>query len=158
VGYRERQRAKLNRGRREREQDVSRTRREWLNEQKNNPPFAELLAALGSSIEKLALRAEKTEVRKWGAKRGPPFDPARGLRDASVANAVRYARDAGQSYEDAIDAGVTVLRQWGSGASSRKTVEAIVAGQRKMAARDPADIEADLEQANAKLREYGLDV
>jgi hypothetical protein len=112
MSYKARQRAKRNRERRERQQGLARTRREWLDEQRNNPSFAELLAALGSSTEKLALLAEKPEARKWGSKRGPRCDPARDLRDASVANAVKNARDAGRSYEVAIDAGVTALRQW----------------------------------------------
>jgi hypothetical protein len=158
VSYKNRQRAKRNREWRERQEDLMRRRREWLDEQRNNPFFAELVAALGSSTEKLTLLAEKPEVLKSGAKRGPRFDPAGGLRDAFVANAVENARDAGRSHKDAIVAGLAVLREWGSGASSQKTVEAIVTGQRKPAARNPADIKDYLERNKAKLREWGLDV
>jgi hypothetical protein len=93
---------------------------------------------------------------KTGAerKRGPRYDPARPLLDYWVASAVADARDAGQSYEEAIAAGVAALRRCGSGASSPKTVEAIVTRHRKLMARDPADIE----RAKTKLREYGLDI
>jgi hypothetical protein len=153
VSYKARQRAAAKGERLAREQGRARTRREWLS-QENNPALAELLAALGSSVEALRRLAEKPEARHWGARRGPRHDPARILTHALVANAFENARLSGRSHEEAMAAGVTALRQSGSGASSPKTVEAIVTSVRKIPA--PADIEADREKAKAVLREYGL--
>jgi hypothetical protein len=149
VSHRAREDAKLNRERRERKRELPRRRREWLDEQGNNPLFAPLLATLGSSVEGLRKLTEKPEAPEWGS-RGPRRDPVRDIfRDALVAGAVENARTAGQSPKDAIAAGVAALRQSGSGASSEKMVEAIMARRRKA---------VGVDRAKAVLRAYGLDV
>jgi hypothetical protein len=149
MNFQARQQAKLNRKRRERERE----REEFLCAHASNPAFHDLKAAMNAGLADRPPVVRPAGRLGWGA-RGPRYDPARVLRDALVAFAVESALSAGRPYEEAIAAGVTALRQRSSGASSPKTVEAILTKQRRLRASG----RADLANAQRVLREYGLDV
>jgi hypothetical protein len=152
VSCKARRTAQANRERRERQRDISRSRmrREWLGRE-NDPALGFLLAA---ALYKLAGKPE----RRQGRQRGPRFDPTQPLKDYLVASAVEDARRSGQSHKEAIDAGIAVLRRCGSGASSPKSIEAMMTRRRKTAALTPDALRRRHEQAKARLRDYGLDV
>lgn len=87
----------------------------------------------------------RSDGRRYG-------DPARALRNYKVELLYRSARAAGWSYKDAIALGAKELRQPGTGASSPKLVEAIIAKRRL-----PADSRLlDAGEVEAKAREHGM--
>jgi hypothetical protein len=121
VGYRERQRAKLNREARERERE----RRERNAADPGSIALDAMLAAIGWP---------STE-HKFGT-RGPRSDPdgmLTDIRDLHIARLTLSARAAGWPYQAALALGAKALSRSGiGGASSPKTVEAIVARRRRV--------------------------
>jgi hypothetical protein len=157
VSYEARQKAKLNRERRDRQDE----REEWLRANANNPVFLEIKAAInGWSWEhggfKDFLQAHASDPlspkrRQWGARRGPTFNPARLVRDIKVELLYRSARAAGWSHKASIALGAKELLQPGTGASSPKLVEAIIVKQRL-----PEGTLLSAAQVEEMARQYGI--
>jgi hypothetical protein len=128
VSSRERQRAKLNRARREQSAGLT--------------ELDAMLAEIGWPTG-----------RGWGS-RGPRGDPLLDVRDFHVATLVMSARAAGVSYEAALKLGARALASSGiGGASSTKTVEAILARRRRLLDRTTLMPSEAVETA---ARKYGM--
>jgi hypothetical protein len=141
VSYKARLEAKLNRERRERE-------REKAARFAADPVFVEFdaqLAAIGWPRKQRVFRTRRL--------RSDPDGMLTEMRDRHVARLVLSARAAGWRYEPALNLGTEALRRSGiGGASSPKTVEAILARWRRVLDVPLLTSEGVDEQA----RKYGL--